>query len=65
MPGEHGGHRLLDHPADLRLGQVPPQGRQHRQGVNDVAQGAGAERSEDARGRLAPLPVICAPAAAL
>ncbi len=43
MAGEHGGHPLLDDPADLRFREMAPQGRQHRQGVDDVAQGAGAD----------------------
>ena len=43
MPGEHRRHPLLDHPADPRLREMPPQRGEHRQGVDDVAQGAGAD----------------------
>ncbi len=50
MPREHGRHPLLDHPADLRLRKMPAQGREHRQGMDDVAEGAGADDQDSQNG---------------
>jgi hypothetical protein len=59
MPGEHRGHPLLDHPGDLRLWKVPPQGREHRQGVDHVPQCAGADDEDPHHpGPLLPSPPL-------
>jgi len=51
VPGDQRLVGLVDDPGDAGIGEPPPQRGQHRQGVDDVAEGAGLDERDPSRVR--------------